>query len=242
LSARLAIATAIACAAWGVALACAREDEPHGHGGAHGDPADHAGHAVRPEEPEAPALLYELPAAGSYALPPIDTVRDHTLVRSDGPTDALLSLQPGQLAVVSFVYLHCSDAAGCPLVLETLRRADRALAARPDLAPRVRLATVSFDPARDTPAALADMREHLAPRSDWRFFTAASEPDLAPVLRDFGQDAVPVLSAGGANAGIMRHVAKVFLVDAGGAVRNVYSSGFLDHRLMVRDIETLLLE
>jgi hypothetical protein len=30
-------------------------------------------------------------------------------------------------------------------------------------------------------------------------------------------------------------------VDAQGGVRNVYSSGFLDHRLLLRDVETLLL-
>ena len=39
----------------------------------------------------------------------------------------------------------------------------------------------------------------------------------------------------------MRHVAKVFLIDAEGAVRNVYSSGLMDHRLLLRDLETLLL-
>jgi cytochrome oxidase Cu insertion factor (SCO1/SenC/PrrC family) len=236
LRAALAIAAALGCAA--AVLTCSRDDTPDGHAGGH---ADHA-RAARPEEPEAPALLYELPAAGSYALPPIDTVRDHTLVGSDGAREPLLGLAPGQLAVVAFVYLHCSDAAGCPLVLSTLRRADRALAARADLAPRVRLAAVSFDPARDTPAAMADMRASLTPRGDWRFLTAASAAELEPVLRDFGQDAVPVLSAGGENSGMMRHVAKVFLVDAKGAVRNVYSSGFLDHRLLVRDVETLLLE
>lgn len=233
----LAIAATL-CAVSPVALACAREDEPHDHA-AHGD---HAHQEVRAEEPEAPPLLFELPAAGSYELPAIDRVGDHTLTGSDGAREPLLGLAPGQLAIVAFVYLHCSDAAGCPLVLETLRRADRVLAARPDLAARVRLVAVSFDPARDTPAALADVRAHLAPRTDWRFLTAASQAELEPVLRDFGQDAVPMLSAGGANAGIMRHVAKVFLVDASGSVRNIYSSGLLDHRLLVRDAETLLLE
>jgi len=39
----------------------------------------------------------------------------------------------------------------------------------------------------------------------------------------------------------MRHVAKVFLVDDEGGVRNIYSSGFLDHRRLLRGVETLLL-
>ena len=78
-------------------------------------------------------------------------------------------------------------------------------------------------------------------RADWRFLTAASGPALDPVLRDYGQDAVPLVTSDGASLGLMRHVAKVFLVDDGGAVRNIYSSGFLDHRLLLRDVETLLL-
>jgi hypothetical protein len=38
----------------------------------------------------------------------------------------------------------------------------------------------------------------------------------------------------------MQHVLKVFLVDDQRAVRNVYSAGLLDHRLLLRDVETLL--
>ena len=80
----------------------------------------------------------------------------------------------------------------------------------------------------------------MAPRSDWRFLTAASEAQLRPVLEDFGQDAVPIFSDTGARSGVLRHVLKVFLVDDAGTVRNIYSTGFLDHRILLRDIETLM--
>jgi hypothetical protein len=36
------------------------------------------------------------------------------------------------------------------------------------------------------------------------------------------------------------HVLKVFLVDDTRAIRNVYSTGFLDIRLMLNDAETVL--
>ena len=65
--------------------------------------------------------------------------------------------------------------------------------------------------------------------------------DWSTTLLEAGQDAVPVLTGDGSDTGLMRHVAKVFLVDEQGGVRNVYSSGFLDPRLLVRDVETLLL-
>jgi cytochrome oxidase Cu insertion factor (SCO1/SenC/PrrC family) len=156
-------------------------------------------------------------------------------------SEPLLALEDDQCAVVAFVYLSCTDATGCPLSLATLQRLDRALAERDDLVNRVRLVTVSFDPERDGPAQMAHLRKHMGPRGDWRFLTAASGPALDPVLRDYGQDAVPLVTSDGASLGLMRHVAKVFLVDDRGAVRNIYSSGFLDHRLLLRDVETLLL-
>ncbi len=200
--------------------------------GAHGGVGHDAG---------VPPLDYELPAAGSYALPVIDRVREHRLTASDGEPAALLGLGPGEYAIVAFVYLSCTDTSGCPLSLGTLQRTDRVLAGHPELRDRVRLVTVSFDPERDSPEAMAQLRNNLAPRGEWRFLTAGSEAELRPVLEDFGQDAVPLLTADGARAGVVRHVTKVFLVDAEGGVRNVYSTGFLDHRLMLRDLETLLL-
>lgn len=213
-------------------LLCFGASPVRGHGGT---PHDTAG-----DEGAAP-LGYELPAAGSYELPPILRVADHELLDSDGKRSRILDLEPGELAIVSFVYLSCHDSAGCPLALATLVRLDRALAARPELASRVHLATVSFDPARDRPAELARLREGLGPRSDWRFLTASGEAELAPVLDDFGQDR-DLLPADAREPARLGHVLKVFLVDSRSDVRNVYSTGFLDHRLLVRDLETLLLE
>jgi len=213
--------------------------------GAHGGSHPNAGAATAAEakaaDTAAPDLAYELPAAGSYELPPILRVEDHALLGSDGERAAMLGLAPGQLAIVSFVYLGCRDPAGCPLALATLVRLDRTLAARSDLASRVRLVSVSFDPRHDRPGDLARLREGLSPRADWRFFTAEGESDLLPVLADFGQN-VDVIPDETGETIALGHVLKVFLVDASGRVRNVYSTGFLDHRLLVRDVETLLLE
>jgi cytochrome oxidase Cu insertion factor (SCO1/SenC/PrrC family) len=104
----------------------------------------------------------------------------------------------------------------------------------------VRLVTVSFDPARDTPEKMGELRSALEPKGDWRFLTAASDAELAPVLRSYGQDVVRMGGAGETDAVVLRHVLKVFLVDASGDVRNIYSTGFLDTRLILADVETLL--
>jgi cytochrome c peroxidase len=197
-----------------------------------------SGHA--PEPSAAPEPLYQLPAAGSYALPPIDRVSEHVLLGSDGREAPVLGLGPGRFAVVAFVYLSCHEAAGCPLLLASLQQTDRRLAASPDLKGRVRLATISFDPSRDSPAAMEGLRRALAPRGDWRFFTSRDDAALRAALEDFGQDAVRELTREGAGESALRHVAKVFLVDGERRIRNVYSSGFLDAGLLMRDLETLL--
>lgn len=202
---------------------------------------DVASDALRPPEVGG-ALRYALPEAGSYALPVIRKVERHELVGSTGDAVPVTSATPGEFSVVTFVYRHCADANGCPLMLATLQRLDHALAARPDLLGRVRLVTVSFDPERDDPAAMGELRHHMAPRTGWRFLTARSEKQLQPVLEDFGQDAVPLQTRSGRDAALFEHVAKVFLVDGDGGVRNIYSAGFLDHRLLLRDIETLIAE
>ena len=71
---------------------------------------------------------------------------------------------------------------------------------------------------------------------------AAAQTPGAPLLYPLALASLqPVLTGDGSDTGLKRHLAKVFLVDEQGGVRNVYSSGFLDPRLLVRDIETLLL-
>ena len=213
------------------------------HDGAHALPdSQRVRGSQAPGDDGALPLAYTLPAAGSYALPAITRVGEHELLDADGRPARVPALAPGQVAVIAFVYLGCRDGSGCPLALATLLRLDRALAERADLAARVRLATVSFDPARDRPAELARLRDGLAPRSDWRFLTAADEASLAPVLADYGQDVDRLPGEGDAEPPALGHVLKVFLVDASGDVRNVYSAGFLDHRLVLRDVETLLME
>ena len=169
---------------------------------------------------------FAVPKPGSYELPPILAVGEHRLLDEQGRETPLLGLAPGEAALVSFVFLSCPDA--CPAATAELARLDALLAERPALARRVQLVTVSFDPANDSPARMAALRASLAPRGRWRFATASSPAAIAPVLTDFGQDAAP------------SHVLKIFLVDDAGRVRNIYSTGFLDVRLLLADLETLL--
>ncbi len=193
-----------------------------------------------PPAPRPASAPVSLPEPGSYELPPIGTVTEHRLLDPDGHPAALLARDPGALALVSFVYTHCPDV--CPSALAVLQAVDRRLAADPQLAPHVRLVTVSFDPAHDTPERMGVLRRALAPQADWRFLTARSGAELEPVLEDYGQDVLALVDARGHATGLLRHVLKVFLVDARGQVRNIYSAGFLSEDLLLRDLRTLRLE
>jgi cytochrome oxidase Cu insertion factor (SCO1/SenC/PrrC family) len=196
----------------------------------------HAEHHARPPAP-AERVRFEAPAPGSYELPPIDQVSQHRLLGTSGAPEPLLALARGEFALISFVYLQCGEA--CPLATAMLHRLDAELAKQPELARRIELVTVSFDPKRDTPAQMRALRERLAPQGRWRFLTAPDEAALRPVLVDFGQDAVWI--PGETNApDALRHVLKVFLVDANAEVRQIYSTGFLDLRLVLADLRTLL--
>ena len=195
-------------------------------------PVAAAGHGANPAE-----LRYEAPAAGSYELPPMGRVSEHRLLGRDGEPSSLLGLEDGEAAIVSFVYLSCGEA--CPLATATLHRLDRMLADDARLAARVRLVTVSFDPARDTPERMDVLARGLRPKSRWTFLTADDPGALAPVLADFGQDAVWLPADEGPAPDRLRHVLKVFLVDDQRRVRNVYSTGLMDVRLVLNDLRTV---
>jgi len=84
------------------------------------------------------------------------------------------------------------------------------------------------------------MRRFQAPRTDWRFATAASAAELEPLLLDFNQPVAKLRFPDGEWSGLFRHVLKVFLLDRRNRVRNVYSAGFLDAPLVLNDVRTVL--
>ncbi len=107
--------------------------------------------------------------------------------------------------------------------------------------------TLSFDPARDTPAV---MRRYGGSRvSDegdgvrWYFLTTRSARELMPLVEGFGQDIQVTLDrSNGTPRRELSHVLKVFLIDRAGFVREIYTSTFLHPRTVLNDIETLLME
>ncbi len=182
------------------------------------------------------------PPPGTYELPRIDTVADHTLLDSSDKRVDLFDLADCKIAVVSFIYTSCADVGGCPLAAAVLHRIDRMLSGRPEIGKKVTLISVSFDPERDTPARMAEIKQSMKPKTDWHFLTSRTQADLQPVLDDFHQSIAKLRQEDGTWSGLFRHVLKVFLLDTGHNVRNIYSLGFFNPQLVLNDIETLLIE
>ncbi|MBK6658379.1 MAG: SCO family protein [Proteobacteria bacterium] len=205
-----------------------------------------AGGAIAHEQPKGPPVVlapgysplnYPAPLPGSYQLPPIQPAADAAYVDSRGQRGQLHDLYAGRVTILSFIYTHCDDVNGCPLASFVMGQIARRLHADPRIAPKLRLVSFSFDPARDTPAELERYAKPFRPPGvDWDFVTSPSLAALAPTLAAYQQGVQQ--SEGHAFA----HILRVFLIDSHNRVRNIYSPAFLHADTLAADVETVLRE
>ena len=191
-------------------------------------------------------LGFKAPAPGTYKLYQIMAAPDGAVLETDGKAHQLSEFTKGKVTLFSFIYTYCTDAKGCPLAYETLHSLKGAIEKDASLRDQVRFVSMSFDPRNDTPETMrlygdAEMRDRKGLR--WHFLTTRSGKELAPLLDGFGQD-VSVAAEQSANTRVpvLSHMLKVYLIDAGGKVREIYSTSFLHPTILLNDIKTLLIE
>lgn len=188
---------------------------------------------------------YDPPAPGSYRLPPIKKAADGAVLDEDGREWRLSELLSGRATVLSFIYTQCEDAKGCPMASAVLAQLHGLLSEDAPLAARTRLISLSFDPGKDGPAGMAKYAEALRgpadEGADWRFLTTAGEADLQPILDGYGQR---IFRAADTPEGTSQipHQLRVYLIDADLRIRNIYSTAFLDPRMVMTDLRTVLME
>lgn len=189
------------------------------------------------------ALPFRPPQPGSYRLPTLGTAADGEVLDSDGKSLRLHDLYGDKLVVLSFIYATCDDINGCPLATSVFRKLATRLKSAPNLADRLRLVTMSFNPEHDTPAVMARYGEGFRDAGpEWRFLTAASEARLLPILQAYGQSAEKEIDEQGRPTGKFSHLLRVFLIDRDKNVRNIYTVSVLHPDLILADAQTLLAE
>ncbi len=196
------------------------------------------------ESPRDSDYDYDPPAAGSYSLPVIKPAADGALLDSNNKSVNLRDLTHGRVTVLSFIYTRCAAPKACPYATGVLNQIHDLSVDDKTLAKSMRLVSLSFDPEYDTPQRLAEHSENVRDQKsgcEWSFATAKSRAELETILAAYDQ-AVDKRQNSADQQGPLYHTLRVFLIDREGRIRNIYSSGTLDPRLVVADVKTLLLE
>ena len=192
------------------------------------------------------ALAFTPPPAGTYSLPAIQPAPDGDVLDEAGRARRLAEFTQGRITILGMVYTRCADADACPRATWSFSELRRLLRADAALERRVRLVTLSFDPAHDRPAVMADFaaRSRGTRRgAEGAFLTTPSPRALEPILEGFGQDLrVAADSRAAPGTEEFTHTLKLFLLDAGGRVRVIYSTAYLMPPMIVNDIRTLARE
>jgi len=207
----------------------------------------HGGHEARPEMSfgRTETYDYDPPEPGSYDLPVIMAAGDGRVLDPAGAEHRLLEIMEGHVTILAFIYTRCMDPDGCPMSMSLLYDIEYVRGQDPDIGDNLRIIAMSFDPGHDTPEVMAEYgygeKARASGRQDILYLTTASQTDLAPILKAYDQ-ATGRKQNPDDLMGPLTHQLRVYLIDRRGRVRNIYSLGFMDPRLVVTDIRTLLLE
>ena len=176
---------------------------------------------------------FSAPSAVKSPLADIGPAPGVALTDSAGRPFRLEELR-GKAVVVSFVYTTCNGS--CPATTFGLVRAQRVLKEAGLWGDSVEFVSITLDPARDTPEALAAYARNFgADPAAWHFLTGP--PDrVADVIAAWGMWAR-------VNAkGVLDHPSRIFLVDPRGRQREIYNLDFLTPASLLQDIRAVLPE
>ena len=187
-------------------------------------------------------ILLTLLACGCASRPehlaPEDDLADASwaLVDQDGAALAFPAALAGRPAVVTAVYTQCPDV--CLATMANVLRVRQALGA--DTA-RVAFLTISFDPARDTPAVLRRYARTWGVGGDWRLATgdSATVAGLTGRLGIRTEVSSRDTLADGRASYLLSHTDKMLLLDAPGAVET-YGGTAAPPQMVADDARALL--
>ena len=188
-------------------------------------------------------LKFIPPQAGSYTLPIIGSASDGSILTTENKPRQLYDLMGDKVVLLSFIYSTCSDVNGCPLATAVFHKINRRLQQEPEVAKKLRLLTLSFNPQHDTPEAMSHYASGFNNTMvDWQFLTTASEQKLQPILDQYQQNIQKIYDEQGQFTGTFSHILRVYLIDKNKQLRNIYSVSFLHADTLINDVKTLIRE
>ena len=166
---------------------------------------------VRLPDPTPPASA---PSANSDRLREGDSVPVFQLTNQDGAPVTPDSFR-GQPFVLTFIFTRCPIATFCPRLSQNFSELQQAIKAETGPAAKVRLLSITLDPAFDTPEILKTYAEHLkADAQIWTFATGAAA-EIDKLTHSFAVHVQP-------EGGTISHGLATALVDADGKVRKIW--------------------
>jgi protein SCO1/2 len=165
-------------------------------------------------------------------LPRLRTMPAYLLTNQDGQPMGDAELR-GRMVLLSFSYTRCGD--GCAELNRRLQDMRAALATSGVLGAQLTFATISLDPAHDTPAVLRGYAAQTgANPTSWSFLTGA--PDE---IKGLAGGELGIYYEKPAADGRMQHDQRVLLIDEKGILRARYELGSLDMAHLSRDLGLL---
>src|SRR5262245_17542414 len=166
----------------------------------------------KPPEPPNPSA-----SSGFELLKPGETGPDNAFVDQDGKKREFANFK-GAPVVMTFIYTKCPLPTFCPLMDRHFAAMQKPLKADPALA-KVRLVTVSFDPATDTPKVLkAHAKQLEADLTRWTFLTGDRD-EVDKFAARFGVSVGRALN----DARDITHNLRTVIIDADGKLVKVYT-------------------
>jgi protein SCO1/2 len=179
------------------------------------------------EAPNPPA------SSGFELLKPGETVPDGSFLDQSGKKRRFRDFK-GSPVVMTFIYTRCPDATFCPLMDRHFAALQNTLKQNPVLKD-VRLVTVSFDPATDTPAVLAKHAKSLdADLSRWTFLTGDRD-EVDQFASRFGVSVARSLT----DQRDITHNLRTAIIDADGKLVKAYTGNDWSPEQVLADLRKL---
>ncbi len=187
---------------------------------------------IAPVSSPAPAAEEPVVSANP-SLAYIGEAPDFTLYDIGGKRTRLSDYR-GRVVVVAFIFTSCPGV--CPLISKQMAALQTGLKRERLFGAEAGMLSITVDPVTDTPDVLSEYAANYgADSKGWKFLY--DQPDkMKTVYRAYDEWTSKT------GKGALDHPARVYLIDANGNIREIYSISFFNDKQVLLDIKALIRE